>query len=261
MSEDRKHVMTALRTRFVPALRARGFVGSFPHLRRPLPDRIDYLTVQFYSSGGSFVVEIGRTGPDGFTDGPWKDLPIEKINVGHIFYDRRRLTPRDAHGGWRGADWFEFGPRSHDPPQPPKPQEFYDGIVDQALAIFESVGEPWLARPEPLDSGAPRPKPDGPPPWPFGDGPFARIATLLPWNRPSLRIACVVAAPEPPLYRWETWQKIVRADDRARRSSAAPHFNSLFPEPAGQIELAAVRPPTVERGEQPQMDERVYGGE
>ena len=62
-TEDRKHVMSALKTRFVPALRARGFVGSFPHLRRPLPDRVDYLTVQFYSSGGSFVVEVGRRGP------------------------------------------------------------------------------------------------------------------------------------------------------------------------------------------------------
>jgi hypothetical protein len=47
-------------------------------------------------------------------------LPVEKINVGHIFYDRRRLTPRDAHSSWRGKDWFEFGPRSYDPPQPVK---------------------------------------------------------------------------------------------------------------------------------------------
>ncbi len=165
--------------------------------------------VQFYRSGGSFGIEVGRTGPDGFTDGPWKDLPIDKINVGHIFNDRRRLTPRDAHGGWRGGDWFEFGPREYDSSAPVKPQEFYDAIADQALAIFDATGEPWLARPEPPDSGAPRPKPEGPPPWPMGDGPFARFANLFPWNRPSMRIACLLAGAEPPLYRWETWRKIV----------------------------------------------------
>jgi hypothetical protein len=123
--------------------------------------------------------------------------------------DRRRLTPRDAHGGWRGGDWFEFGPRGYDSSEPAKPQEFYDAIADQALAIFIATGEPWLARPEPPDSGAPRAKPEGPPPWPMGDGPFARFATLFPWNRPSMRIACLLAGPEPTLYRWETWRKIV----------------------------------------------------
>ena len=209
MSEHSARMMGALKTRFVPALRERGFAGSFPHFRRRLPERVDYLTVQFYSAGGSFVLEVGRTGPDGFTDGPWKHLPVDKIGVGHIFYDRRRLTPRDAHGGRRGRDRFEFAPRSYDASQPLKPQEFYDAIADQALAVFIATGEPWLTRPEPPDSGAPRPKPDGPPPWPMGDGPFARFATLFPWNRPSMRIACVHGKPEPRLYRWQTWQKIV----------------------------------------------------
>jgi hypothetical protein len=209
MNEHRDRMMTALKTRFVPALRKRGFVGAFPHFRRRLTERVDYLMLQFYSAGGSFVVEVGRTGPDGFTDGPWKDLPVDKINVGHIFNDRRRLTPRDAHGGWRGSDRFEFGPRSYDSALPVKPQEFYDAIADQAIAVFDAVGEPWLARQESADSGASRPKPDGPAPWPFGDELFARLAPIFPWNRPSMRIACLLAGPEPPLYRWETWRKII----------------------------------------------------
>src|SRR5688572_10319197 len=85
MSEQSARMMSALKTRFVPALRERGFAGSLPHFRRRLPERVDYLTVQLYSAGGSFVVEVGRTGPAGFTDGPWKHLPVDKINVGHIF--------------------------------------------------------------------------------------------------------------------------------------------------------------------------------
>ena len=209
MTEHRERMMSAFKSRFVPALRERKFVGSFPHFRRRLPERIDYLMVQFYSAGGRFVVEIGRTGPEGFTDGPWNELPVDKINVGHIFYDRRRLTPRDAHGGWRGGDWFEFGPRSSDSPRPLQPQEFYDAIADRALAIFDTTGETWLARHKPLESGAPRAKLEAPAPWPFGDGPFARFATLFPWNRPNMRIACLLAGAEPPLYRWESWRKIV----------------------------------------------------
>jgi hypothetical protein len=208
MSEHRDRMMNAFKTRFVPALRKRGFAGSFPHFRRRLPNRIDHLTVQFYSAGGSFVVEVGRTGPDGLTEGPWKDLAVDRITVGHIL-ERRRLVPRDAHGGWRAGDWFEFGPRGYNNSQPVKPQEFYDAIADQVLSIFDATGETWLARPEPPDSGAPRPKPEGSPPWPMGDGPFARFATLFPWNRPSMRIACLLAGPEPPLWRWENWRNIV----------------------------------------------------
>src|SRR4029434_10049027 len=106
MSEHRERMMTAFKTRFVPPLRKRGFVGSFPHFHRRQSSHIDYLMVQFYSAGGSFVVELGRTGPNGFTQGPSKDLSVDKINVGHIAHDRRRLAPRDAHGGWRGGDCF-----------------------------------------------------------------------------------------------------------------------------------------------------------
>ena len=43
----------------------------------------------------------------------------------------------------------------------------------------------------------------------MGDGPFARFATLFPWNRPSMRIACVLAGSEPALYRWNHWRNIV----------------------------------------------------
>ena len=40
---------------------------------------------------------------------------------------------------------FEFGPRSYDSHQPVKAQECYDAIADQAIAIFDATGEPWLA--------------------------------------------------------------------------------------------------------------------
>src|SRR5687767_3662130 len=96
MTDHRDRMMTALKSRFVPALRDRGFVGSFPHFRRRSAERLDLLNVQFYSAGGSFTINLARTGPDGFVDGPWADLPVEKIEVGHVFRDRTRIMPRDA---------------------------------------------------------------------------------------------------------------------------------------------------------------------
>ena len=155
MTDHRTRMMAAFKSRFVPALRERGFVGAFPHFRRPRPERLDLLTVQFNKYGGSFVVELGRCGPEGLTEGPWQDLPVEKINVGHLFHERRRLTPRDLHKGWRGAEWFEFGPANTDDPEPAGPQDDYDALADQTLKAFDEVGESWLARPAAPDTGAP----------------------------------------------------------------------------------------------------------
>jgi hypothetical protein len=45
----------------------------------------------------------------------------------------------------------------------------------------------------------------------WGDGLLARFVTFFPWNRPNMRIACLLAGQEPPLYRWETWRNIVAA--------------------------------------------------
>jgi hypothetical protein len=205
----------ALKSRFVPALRGRGFVGSFPHLRRPLPERIDYLNVQYYSAGGSFTINLGRTGPDGFVAGPWQHLAVDEIEVSHIGKDRRRITPRDAGSRQRGtaAEFWEFGPRSHDDPQPPQPQEHYDSIAGQALDTFLRVGEPWLARPDPPERGDERAGTPGS--WQSGDP--VPILSRLHWHmrlrRPRMRVGVVVGGLAPPLWRWEHWQKIAPVMD------------------------------------------------
>lgn len=54
MSDQRSLMMKALRERLVPELRRLGFKGSFPHFHRPLTTRVDFLTIQFNSAGGSF---------------------------------------------------------------------------------------------------------------------------------------------------------------------------------------------------------------
>ena len=139
--DHRDAIVSALKEVFLPVLRARGFKGTFPHFRRVLPDRVDYLSVQFYSSGGSFVVEIASAGPDGPPRDYGEDLPVAKLNVGY-FSNRLRLGSNRAAG--RADHWYEFGPRSYDDPEPLRPMEHYLSIARKLTADFERQGEPWF---------------------------------------------------------------------------------------------------------------------
>ena len=141
MTVHRDAILRALKEVFVPGLRARGFSGTFPHFRRRLPDRVDYLTVQFYSSGGSFVVELATAGPDGKPGGYGSHLPVGKLNA-HYYSNRLRLGSGPVAG--RGDHWYVFGPRSYDAPEPLRPVEHYLAIARQVTADFERQGEPWL---------------------------------------------------------------------------------------------------------------------
>src|SRR4051794_5602597 len=70
MSHSRDAMIDALKGVVVPALRSRGFSGSFPHLRRPAAERIDLLTFQFDRNGGGFVIEVARCPLEGVPP-PW----------------------------------------------------------------------------------------------------------------------------------------------------------------------------------------------
>ena len=145
MSSTTPHrdLMTAaLKRDVVPGLRGRGFKGSFPHFRRATLPRVDYLTFQFNSSGGSFVVELATSSVNGRPDGYGSDLPIEKLNT-YYFRERYRLGNDRKPGG---DHWYHFGPRSYDPATPLREADFYAGIARTVLEDFDGGGEEWLRR-------------------------------------------------------------------------------------------------------------------
>ena len=138
MTDHRTEMMKALKEIFVPALRERGFKGSLPHFYRSTSTRADFLTIQFNSSGGSFVVEIAGSGPSGIEGGYGCDLPINKLNT-HFFRDRQRLGAK-----LESSDhWFVYGPRMYDPSEAVRPYAYYTKIAGSMLSLLDSQAETW----------------------------------------------------------------------------------------------------------------------
>ena len=138
MNDPKKLMINALKQLLTPELRARGFKGSFPHFHRLTQQRADFLTIQFYSSGGSFVVEIAKA-----------KLPIdkkishgvavEKVTTAH-FRDRYRLRSMPDRMG--DDQWFEFGARTYEPVQDQEPER-YQNVAARVVPLLHSQAEPW----------------------------------------------------------------------------------------------------------------------
>jgi Domain of unknown function (DUF4304) len=133
----------ALRAIVIPELRGRGFKGSFPHFRRILPTRIDLLTFQFHSSGGSFVVEAAQCGPGGVSHS-WKDVPSNKVTAWDVG-TRLRLGSDDAAG--RADHWFVYGkPNYEDGHQHVESAAHYQRIAGEVRSLLDSQAEPFWVR-------------------------------------------------------------------------------------------------------------------
>ena len=95
-----------LREVVVPLLRAKGFRGTLPHFRHPVPGAIDLLTFQFDKWGGGFVVQIARCSDRGFTTHWGKHIPPGKVGALDLHPDQRqRIQPRAGSGT---DSWFRF---------------------------------------------------------------------------------------------------------------------------------------------------------
>jgi hypothetical protein len=132
---------TALRGIVVAHLRERGFAGSFPHFRRLQATRIDLVTFQFYSSGGSFVVELA-TCPSAGVVHPWGQVvPPNKVTA-HDVPSRHRLGSQD-----HGDHWFVFGKRNHeDGHEVVAPDAHYVAVADEVRRLLADEGEAYWHR-------------------------------------------------------------------------------------------------------------------
>jgi hypothetical protein len=130
LSPSREEMVGALRRIMVPALRGRGFSGSFPHLRRLSPTGIDLFTFQFDRHGGGFIIELGRSAPGGLTTYWGKVIPPNKVTVWDLHPDHRhRLQPAAGPGT---DSWFRFESKDVDK-------------VARSVLPFLAAAESWYA--------------------------------------------------------------------------------------------------------------------
>lgn len=106
MSELRRCMIAEVQKVVLPALREAGFKGTFPHLRRPLPEFIDLITFQFDKWGGGLIVEIARSHVGGET-AAWGAPVSPKVIKAWDIHPRHRKRIRARPGSGRDA-WFRF---------------------------------------------------------------------------------------------------------------------------------------------------------
>lgn len=146
----RRAMDDALKVKLLPVLRAAGFTGSYPKLRRIVDQRLDLLDIQHSTSGGRFYVNLGQAPAEGFlkSDEAWlSSIPPEKLETGHCYADRTRMNPKSSW--WNPKSSWEYGPRfSYPDPVPVRPASWYEDIAGKVADRFVDVGEAWFARPD-----------------------------------------------------------------------------------------------------------------
>ncbi|MEV0807211.1 DUF4304 domain-containing protein [Micromonospora sp. NPDC050200] len=122
-------------------LRPRGFTGAMPHFRRRSSQQTCLLSIQFYSSGGSFVAEVAECGPDGYETSWGERKTPQKVTAQDIPDPRLRLGSPNFPDG---DHWFIFGPRNYEPGAAVvHPRERYDAIATHLIQLIDEQAEPF----------------------------------------------------------------------------------------------------------------------
>lgn len=129
-----------LKNNVVPALRERGFAGSFPHFSRRREDRIDLLSFQFSNFGPDLYIEIASGTPDGARLSDGTVISPTKMRTYHAGLFRRRIGSQPALD-FSGVE--DPGAATH--------------FVNKVMTAIDLQGEPWWLAPTPIAVKAPDP--------------------------------------------------------------------------------------------------------
>lgn len=136
----------ALRRVLVAELRRRGFTGSLPHLRRRADDRISLLSVQHFSGGGSFVVEVAVCPTSGHVTSWGAEVGPSVVTARHINHPRPRLGSASFPAA--GDHWFVYGPRNHDvEDRTVQPDAHYADVAERVVAHLDDAEAFWATTP------------------------------------------------------------------------------------------------------------------
>jgi hypothetical protein len=105
---DRATMEKALRNECVPALRRSGFKGAFPNFYRDSDGFVALVNFQFYSSGGSFCVNIS------YADAGRSNIYFRpETKVSKLKVSQARDCLRLGAASERSDKWFSFGETSY----------------------------------------------------------------------------------------------------------------------------------------------------
>ena len=149
LGASRKEMDAALRAATDRHLRPIGFKGSIPHLRRSGSDRIELLSIQHFSGGGRFAVNVACSPPDGLIVAGARIGP-RAISANHINGPRPRLGSERFPKG--DDNWFVYGPRSYDDvvsQNYASPEQ----LASEVVRLIREQAEPWWST-RPFPPGA-----------------------------------------------------------------------------------------------------------
>jgi len=131
MSQERDEMNRAIASLVVPALRQRGFTGSFPHFRRLAGAKTDLLTFQFDRHGGGFVIEIAEAPVGPFTL-PWGAKVLPARLTAHDMPPSQRSRVQPGSDG-STESWFRFD-RGLSSSQ----------VAEQVISLLPQTDQWWL---------------------------------------------------------------------------------------------------------------------
>ena len=130
----KQEIELALKKTLIPILRDMGFKGSLPNFRRIDEGFISLINFQFYSSGGSFCVNLSYAGPNRENVGHCPPAELNNLTVSHT-RDRIRL------GETQGDNWFSFGTTNYGECRgTPEP---LSQIITTIGQLLRDQAEPW----------------------------------------------------------------------------------------------------------------------
>ena len=131
---DRPVMEQAVKEWCVPVLRHAGFKGSFPNFYRDTAGFVALLNFQFFSSGGSFCVNLAYADQGRSNIYFRPETPTQKLQVSQA-RERKRL------GANQGDRWFSYGKTNYGEfrGEPADPMS----IATTINTLLESDAEVW----------------------------------------------------------------------------------------------------------------------
>ncbi|WP_039966340.1 DUF4304 domain-containing protein [Roseobacter sp. MED193] len=132
---DRKSMETALKAGCIPALRNQGFKGTFPNFYREHENFVALVNFQFFSSGGSFCINLGYADPERRNVSFEPEAEPRALRV-TATRERSRLG-----SGGEGDNWFSYGKTSYGEFRGSTSE--VNEIAEQCAKLFISEAEGW----------------------------------------------------------------------------------------------------------------------